>query len=68
MKDVIIVGGGLAGLSAAWRLKQHDILLLESEDYIGGRVKSERRGDYWLNWGDTSMLARVQLQTNYLIL
>lgn len=51
MKDVVIIGGGLAGLSAAWRLKQHDILLLESEDYIGGRVKSERRGDYWLNWG-----------------
>lgn len=51
MKDVIIVGGGLAGLSAAWRLKHHDILLLESENRIGGRVMSERRGDYWLNWG-----------------
>lgn len=51
MKDVIIVGGGLAGLSAAWRLKHHDILLLESDDRIGGRVRSERRGDYWLNWG-----------------
>jgi protoporphyrinogen/coproporphyrinogen III oxidase len=51
MKDVIIIGGGLAGLSAAWRLKHHDILLLESDDRIGGRVRSERRGDYWLNWG-----------------
>ena len=51
MKDVIIVGGGLAGLSAAWRLKHHDILLLESDERIGGRVQSERRGDYWLNWG-----------------
>jgi oxygen-dependent protoporphyrinogen oxidase len=51
MKDVIVIGGGLAGLSAAWRLKHHDILLLESEDRIGGRVRSERRGDYWLNWG-----------------
>jgi protoporphyrinogen oxidase len=51
VKDVIIVGGGLAGLSAAWRLKHHDILLLESDDRIGGRVRSERRGDYWLNWG-----------------
>lgn len=51
MKDVIIVGGGLAGLSAAWRLKHHDILLLESDNRIGGRVRSERRGDYWLNWG-----------------
>ncbi|WP_285769106.1 NAD(P)/FAD-dependent oxidoreductase [Peribacillus sp. SI8-4] len=51
MKDVIIIGGGLAGLSAAWRLKHHDIVLLESDDRIGGRVRSERRGDYWLNWG-----------------
>lgn len=51
MKDVIIIGGGLAGLSAAWRLKHHDILLLESDNRIGGRVHSERRGDYWLNWG-----------------
>lgn len=51
MKDVIIIGGGLAGLSAAWRLKHHNILLLEAEDRIGGRVHSERRGDYWLNWG-----------------
>lgn len=51
MKDVIIVGGGLAGLSAAWRLQHHDILLLESDSRIGGRVYSERRGDDWLNWG-----------------
>ncbi len=51
MKDVVIIGGGLAGLSAAWRLKHHDILLLESDDRVGGRVRSERRGDYWLNWG-----------------
>ncbi|MCG7339269.1 FAD-dependent oxidoreductase [Staphylococcus sp. ACRSN] len=51
MKDVIIIGGGLAGLSAAWRLKNHDILLLESENRVGGRVMSERRGNYWMNWG-----------------
>lgn len=51
MKDVIIVGGGLAGLSAAWKLKHHDILLLESDCRTGGRVMSEKRGDYWLNWG-----------------
>lgn len=51
MKDVVIIGGGLAGLSAAWRLKHHDILLLESTNRVGGRVMSERRGSYWLNWG-----------------
>lgn len=51
MKDAIIVGGGLAGLSAAWRLRHHDVTLLESADRVGGRVRSEQRGAHWLNWG-----------------
>ena len=51
MKDVVIIGGGLAGLSAAWRLRDWDIQLLESSDRIGGRIRSEKRGQYWMNWG-----------------
>jgi len=51
MKDVVIVGGGLAGLSAAWRLRHWDTVLLESGHRVGGRIRSERRGAYWLNWG-----------------
>ncbi|MBM2615033.1 FAD-dependent oxidoreductase [Actinoplanes sp. LDG1-06] len=51
MRDVIVVGGGLAGLSAAWRLRHHDTVLLESGHRAGGRIRSERRGQYWLNWG-----------------
>jgi protoporphyrinogen/coproporphyrinogen III oxidase len=51
MKDVIIVGGGLAGLAAAWRLRHWDTVLLESDARVGGRIRSERRGQYWLNWG-----------------
>ncbi|WP_043486233.1 MULTISPECIES: NAD(P)/FAD-dependent oxidoreductase [Streptomyces] len=51
MKDVVIVGGGIAGLAAGWRLRHWDTLLLESEGRVGGRVRSERRGPYWLNWG-----------------
>ena len=51
MKDAVVVGGGLAGLSAAWRLRHWDTVLLESEDRIGGRIRSERRGAYWMNWG-----------------
>ena len=51
MKDVIIVGAGLAGLSAGWRLRHWDTVLLESGGRVGGRIRSERRGQYWLNWG-----------------
>lgn len=51
MKDVVVVGAGLAGLSAAWRLRHWDTLVLESADRVGGRIRSERRGSYWLNWG-----------------
>ncbi|GAA0528445.1 oxidoreductase [Saccharopolyspora subtropica] len=51
MKDAVVVGAGLAGLSAAWRLRHWDTLVLESATRVGGRIRSERRGDYWLNWG-----------------
>jgi oxygen-dependent protoporphyrinogen oxidase len=49
--DAIVVGGGIAGLSAAWRLRHRDVLVLEAEQRVGGRLRSERRGDYWLNFG-----------------
>ena len=51
MKDVVIVGGGIAGLAAGWRLRHWDTVLLESAGRVGGRVRSERRGPYFLNWG-----------------
>jgi oxygen-dependent protoporphyrinogen oxidase len=51
MKDIVIVGGGLAGLAAGWRLRHWDTVLLESGSRVGGRIRSERRGRYWLNWG-----------------
>lgn len=50
-QDVIIIGAGIAGLSAAWRLRDRKILVLEADDRVGGRIRSEARGDYWLNLG-----------------
>jgi oxygen-dependent protoporphyrinogen oxidase len=51
IRDAVIVGAGIGGLSAAWRLRDHDILVLEANDRPGGRLRSEQRGDYWLNFG-----------------
>jgi oxygen-dependent protoporphyrinogen oxidase len=50
-RDVVVIGGGIAGLSAAWRLRHRDVLLLEADDRLGGRMRSDLRGDYWLNHG-----------------
>ncbi|MEE4241943.1 MAG: FAD-dependent oxidoreductase [Desulfopila sp.] len=40
--DVIIVGGGIAGLTAAFSLAEYDLLLLEKDQQPGGRAFSGR--------------------------
>ena len=35
--EAIVIGGGIAGLAAAWRLRHRDVLLLEARDRLGGR-------------------------------
>jgi oxygen-dependent protoporphyrinogen oxidase len=50
-RDVVVVGAGIGGLAAAWDLRDRDVLVLEAADRIGGRVRSEPRGPYWLNLG-----------------
>ncbi len=36
--DIVIVGGGISGLSAAWFLRGQDFLLLEKESHWGGNA------------------------------
>jgi protoporphyrinogen/coproporphyrinogen III oxidase len=49
--DAVIVGAGIAGLTAAWTLRDRKILVLEATGRVGGRLRSEPRGTYWLNLG-----------------
>ncbi|HET7170244.1 MAG TPA: NAD(P)/FAD-dependent oxidoreductase [Gaiellales bacterium] len=49
--DVVVVGAGIAGLSAAWELRDRDVVVLEATDRVGGRMMSEPRDPYWLNFG-----------------
>lgn len=46
-KHVIIVGAGLAGLSAAYELTKvgHEVDILEMQNRVGGRVKTLREKD-----------------------
>lgn len=39
--DVIVIGGGIAGMTAAWELKKLgvDTLLLEADNQLGGRLR-----------------------------
>jgi protoporphyrinogen oxidase len=41
----IIIGAGLSGLAAAWRIRKagHEVIVLESADQPGGRCRLERR-------------------------
>ncbi len=46
-----MIGGGIAGLSAAWWVRDLDPLVLEADDRVGGRIKSIPHGDYWVSLG-----------------
>jgi oxygen-dependent protoporphyrinogen oxidase len=57
MGAVAIVGGGVAGLSAAYRLKQRGIrvVVYEAGDRVGGVVRTERRDGFVADLGPNSI-------------
>lgn len=60
MPSIAVVGGGIAGLTAAYRLHRQgiDVTLFEAEDRIGGVIRSERVDGYLIEHGPNSIQAR----------
>ena len=55
--SAVVVGAGLAGLVAAYRLKQASwsVSVLERSDYPGGRAASSRKNGYLIDTGATGV-------------
>ena len=53
MPAVVVVGGGVSGLTCAWRLQRagFDVEVLEREETPGGRMRSELRDGFVLERG-----------------
>ncbi|MDO3412334.1 protoporphyrinogen oxidase [Saccharibacillus sp. CPCC 101409] len=65
-RRVVVLGGGISGLSAAYYLNKQakeqgvpvEITLVERSERLGGKLRTERRGDFLIEKGPDSFLAR----------
>ncbi|MHA6260193.1 protoporphyrinogen oxidase [Sporosarcina sp. CAU 1771] len=65
-KKVVIVGGGITGLSAAFYLQKEareknlplDVLLIEASNHLGGKIQTVRRDGFVIERGPDSFLIR----------
>jgi monoamine oxidase len=49
--DVVVLGAGLSGMTAAYRLRDRNVVVLEAEDRVGGRTLSSGEPRSWYNLG-----------------
>jgi oxygen-dependent protoporphyrinogen oxidase len=58
MKPVVIVGGGITGLAAAWELQRQgcDYILLEASGRLGGKIVTERADGFIIEGAADSFL------------
>ena len=63
MSNVVVVGGGIAGLAAAWELARGtpgcDVTLIEGSERLGGKIATSPFAGIELDEGPDSFLARV---------
>ncbi|MEM7334876.1 MAG: protoporphyrinogen oxidase [Chloroflexota bacterium] len=61
-KDVIVIGGGISGLTAVYQLYKQaphlKLVLIEAEPRLGGKIYTEQRDGFVIEHGPDSVLAR----------
>ncbi len=65
-KKIVIIGGGISGLSAAWFIKEKfgsgaDFRLYEKDSRLGGTIGTTREEGYTVDWGSNGFLDREPL-------
>jgi oxygen-dependent protoporphyrinogen oxidase len=63
--DLLVLGAGIAGLTAAYRLRKLDLEVVEAQDVVGGRLRSASyRPGVWGNFGAQGILSDRVRTTN----
>ena len=59
MREVVVIGSGISGLSVAYRLKQkgYDVVVYEKDDEIGGAIKTRKEEGYLYELGPQTLFA-----------
>lgn len=66
MKTVLVVGGGITGLTAMYYLQKQNrkrnlglrLVLVESNEYLGGKIHTVKKDDFIMETGADSIVAR----------